>query len=539
VSVSANAGTGTGTITMNGGNLVLSKGIGSAGIYSGLDMANTISVLADTTITLDPNPLTPTESNLASAALLQSKASKTITVAKSSTANAGAQMVFKSAELEGTTTFNVADATQVALGGGTSTGGVTKTGIGTLVLSVLDSTTSAIVNNTYTGTTAINAGTVSFYPGSSQASSISVANNAVAQFSLGDATPTTSGSLTLSSGSKVRISGTPINGTSYTLFTAAGGIIGTPTLETPISLYSLKKSTDGNSLILEFAKITPTITVTPSTYTYSGSMQGPGVDEVSKGGSQGLITLSYAGTGSTTYSSSTPPTNAGNYTVTATVSADATYSQASSAATAFTIAKATPTVSVAPTASAVTVGATLSSSILSGGTASVAGTYAWTTPSTVLSASGPYLVTFNPTDSANYNTASTSASVTANPAGTTYSTWLSGNGGTASDAAFLNYVFGAVTAGSLDASLKPTVAVTGGNLVLTYNVRQGTVGLTVTAQTSADLATGAAGWGTSGITDVAVGTPRTVNGVSVQQRTASVSASGGKKFLRVKAEQAP
>jgi len=537
VSVSANAGTGTGTITMNGGNLVLGKGIGSAGIYSGLDMANTISVLADTTITLDPNPLAPTESNLASAALLQSKASKTINVAKSSTANAGAQMVFKSAELEGTTTFNVADATQVALGGGTSTGGVTKTGLGTLVLSVLDSTTSAIVNNTYTGTTAINAGTVSFYPGSSQASSISVANNAVAQFSLGDATPTTSGSLTLSSGSKVRISGTPINGTSYTLFTAAGGIIGTPTLETPISLYSLKKSTDGNSLILEFAKITPTITVTPGTYTYSGSMQGPGVDEVSKGGSQGLITLSYAGTGGTTYSSSTPPTNAGNYTLTATVSADATYSQASSAATAFTIAKATPTVSVAPTASAVTVGAQLSTSNLSGGTATVVGTFAWTTPSTVVNSTASYPVTFTPNDGVNYNTASSSASVTANPAGTTYSSWLSG--GTASDAAFLDYVFGAVTAGGLDASLKPTVAVTGGNLVLTYNVRQGTVGLTVTAQTSADLATGAAGWGTSGITDVAVGTPRTVNGVSVQQRTASVSASGGKKFLRVKAEQAP
>jgi autotransporter-associated beta strand protein len=539
VSVSANAGTGTGTITMNGGNLVLSKGIGSAGIYSGLDMANTISVLADTTITLDPNPLTPTESNLASAALLQSKASKTITVAKSSTANDGAQMVFKSAELQGTTTFNVADATQVALGGGTSSGGVTKTGLGTLVLSVLDSTTSAIVNNTYTGATAINAGTVSFYPGGSQASSISVADNAVAQFSLGDATPTTSGSLTLSSGSKVRISGTPINGTSYTLFTAAGGIIGTPTLATPISLYSLKKSTDGNSLILEFAKITPTITVTPGTYTYSGSMQGPGVDEVSKGGSQGLITLSYAGTGGTTYSSSTPPTNAGNYTVTATVSADATYSQASSAATAFTIAKATPTVSAAPTASAVTAGALLSSSNLSGGTASVPGTFAWTTPSTVVNSTASYPVTFTPNDGVNYNTASSTASVTANPAGTTYSTWLSGNGGTASDTAFLNYVFGAVTAGSLDASLKPTVAVTGGNLVLTYNVRQGTVGLTVMAQTSADLATGAAGWGTSGVTDVAVGAPRTVNGVSVQQRTASVSASGGKKFLKVKAEQAP
>ena len=154
-----------------------------------------------------------------------------------------------------------------------------------------------------------------------------------------------------------------------------------------------------------------------------------------------------------------------------------------------------------------------------------------------MNSTASYPVTFTPNDGVNYNTASSSASVTANPAGTTYSSWLSG--GTASDAAFLDYVFGAVTAGSLDASLKPTVAVTGGNLVLTYNVRQGTVGLTVTAQTSSDLATGVAGWGTSGVTDVAVGAPRTVNGVSVQQRTASVSASGGKKFLRVKAEQAP
>jgi autotransporter-associated beta strand protein len=259
VSVSANAGTGTGAITMNGGNLRLSKVVSSTGIYSALAMENAISVLADTTITLDPNPLAPTESNLASAALLQSKANKTITVAKSSTANAGAQMIFKSAELEGTTTFNVADATQVALGGATSTGtgAVTKTGLGTLVLSVLDSTTSAIVNNTYTGNTDINAGTVIFYPGSSQDSSISVANNAVAQFTLGDVTPTTSGSLTLSSGSKVRIVGNPASGTlPYTLFTAAGGITGTPRLETSIAGYALTKSIDGKSLILDTASVT-------------------------------------------------------------------------------------------------------------------------------------------------------------------------------------------------------------------------------------------------------------------------------------------
>ena len=294
-------------------------------------------------------------------------------------------------------------------------------------------------------------------------------------------------------------------------------------------------------VVVTQAALTPTITVTPAVggYTYSGSMQGPGVDEVNMGGSTGGVTLSYTGIGSTTYGpSDIPPINAGTYTLTATVAADSTYNEASSTPTAFTIAKATPTVSAAPTASAVTVGALLSSSTLSGGTASVEGTFAWTDSSAVVNETASYPVTFTPTDGANYNTASSAASVIANPAGTTYSGWLSGNGGTASDTAFLNYVFGAATAGTLDASLKPTVAVTGGNLVLTYYVRQGTVGLTVTAQARASLATGSPDWGTSGVTDDPVGSPRTVNGVSVQQRAASVSSSGGKMFLRIQAVQA-
>jgi hypothetical protein len=119
--------------------------------------------------------------------------------------------------------------------------------------------------------------------------------------------------------------------------------------------------------------------------------------------------------------------------------------------------------------------------------------------------------------------------------GSTYSGWLSG--ADASDAAFLDYVFGAATPGTLDPSLKPTVAVTGGNLVLTYYVRQGTVGLTVTPKTSDDLAAGPSGWVTADVTVADVGTARTVNGVSVQQRTASVPVSGAKKFLRVEAVQ--
>ena len=248
INVSANSGTGTnGTITMNGGNLLLSKGVGSAGIYSALDISNTISVLADTTITLDPNTNSATENNLSSAPLLQSSATKTITVAKTATANAGAQMIFKSAELGGTTTFNVADATQVALCGAGGTGAVTKTGLGTLVLSVLSPTT--ISNNTYTGTTAINAGTVVFGDASVQASSIAIASGAAANFTLGAATPTTTGSLTFSNGSTVRVSGTPTtNSAPYTLVSASGGVTGTPTLDPAVPGYSLSNS--GTSLFL-------------------------------------------------------------------------------------------------------------------------------------------------------------------------------------------------------------------------------------------------------------------------------------------------
>ena len=90
----------------------------------------------------------------------------------------------------------------------------------------------------------------------------------------------------------------------------------------------------------------------------------------------------------------------------------------------------------------------------------------------------------------------------------------------------------------LDPSLRPTTGISGGNLVLTYYVRQNTVGLTVTAKTSVDLAAGAGGWSTDGVTDVAVGAPTSVNGVSVQQRTASVAVSGAKKFLKLEGVQA-
>jgi hypothetical protein len=149
---------------------------------------------------------------------------------------------------------------------------------------------------------------------------------------------------------------------------------------------------------------------------------------------------------------------------------------------------------------------------------------------------GDYTITYNATDAAgNAAIAMTRIVRVAAPLGSTYSSWL--NGASASDAAFLDYVFGAATPGTLDPSLKPTVAVTDGKLVLTYYVRQGTVGLTVTPKASANLALGSAGWSTAGVDDTADVSPITVNGVSVQRHAASVPVSGLSKFLRIEAVQ--
>jgi hypothetical protein len=82
--------------------------------------------------------------------------------------------------------------------------------------------------------------------------------------------------------------------------------------------------------------------------------------------------------------------------------------------TAYTLVvnKVTPTILTPPTSSTIVYGQTLSSSGLSGGEASVQGTFTWTTPSTApavgTSSQG---VTFTPTDSANYETVTTLVSV--------------------------------------------------------------------------------------------------------------------------------
>ena len=204
------------------------------------------------------------------------------------------------------------------------------------------------------------------------------------------------------------------------------------------------------------------------------------------------------------------------------------------------ISKTTPTVSVAPTASAVTVGALLSSSILSGGTATVAGatvagTFAWTTPSTVVNATASYPVTFTPTDGANYNTATTSVSVTANPAGSTFEdaypgkimtdfapnglTWLA------------NYAFGGNATTQATLPVQDTSDPTQLRLNVVFRTDDSTLPLTALGgEATTDLA---GGWSASGVsvgdsTDLSPVPANTVRKVI----SVDVVSSDSRRFLR-------
>ena len=128
------------------------------------------------------------------------------------------------------------------------------------------------------------------------------------------------------------------------------------------------------------------------------------------------------------------------------------------------------------------------------------------------------------------------------PAGSTFASWL-GSTSETSDL-LLQYAFGSVSATQLVArAYLPQASVTGGNLVLTYYVRQGTQGLNVVPELSTNLAGVNGGFTPSdpispSITDVGYETSN-VEGVFVQRRTATVPIENGaaRKFLRVRVTQ--
>ncbi|NBR47072.1 MAG: hypothetical protein EBT68_08210, partial [Verrucomicrobia bacterium] len=106
------------------------------------------------------------------------------------------------------------------------------------------------------------------------------------------------------------------------------------------------------------------------------------------------------------------PVNAGTYAVTAEVVDTNAYYNAPTSGS-LVVAKATPTITAAPTASGITYGQTLADSILSGGAGSVAGSFAFTSPTTAPNAgTANQGITFTPADAANYNSATGLVSLT-------------------------------------------------------------------------------------------------------------------------------
>ena len=136
------------------------------------------------------------------------------------------------------------------------------------------------------------------------------------------------------------------------------------------------------------AAITPALTVT-----YNGS------------------TLNAGGDYAVAYANNTAPGTA-----TATVTGIGNYTGTNSAS--FTIVAATPSVGTWPSASAILVGQPLSASTLSGGVASVPGSFAFTNPGTTPGSTGTYsaAVTFTATDTTDFTTVSGTVNVTVNTA---------------------------------------------------------------------------------------------------------------------------
>jgi hypothetical protein len=137
-------------------------------------------------------------------------------------------------------------------------------------------------------------------------------------------------------------------GTSYTfIYEGTGSTIyaasstaptnaGTYTVTTTVASTGNYASASSSATPFTIEAATPVVTSTVESYTYSGSSQGP--NAATNTGTGTRYTFIYEGTGSTIYAaSSTAPTNAGTYTVTATVEAIDNYASASSSATPFTI----------------------------------------------------------------------------------------------------------------------------------------------------------------------------------------------------------
>jgi hypothetical protein len=229
-------------------------------------------------------------------------------------------------------------------------------------------------------------------------------------FTLGTnaATVNVTGNLTLNSTINITNGGGFAAG-NYTLFNYTGTVSGQAVPSStpagfPGFIYTLSTNTSAKEVLLEVSKTVPTLVSAPtaSTITYgqalSASMLSNGSASVP--GSFAFTTpLTTPGAGTANQSVTFTPSNSAGYT---------TFNFNVSV----TVLQATPALVDVPTASTITYGQALSASMLTNGSASVPGSFAFTTPSTTPGAgTANQPVTFSPADHVDYSTISFNVSV--------------------------------------------------------------------------------------------------------------------------------
>ena len=306
---------------------------------------------------------------------------------------------------------------------------------------------------------------------------------------------------------------TGLSDSSTATFNPSSGTVTVSAVVAPSGLSYLPSSASG-TVGVPISILTPSVTGTVTNYSVSPALPaGLAIDP-----SNGVI----SGTPSISASSA-------NYIVTA-----ANGGGNATAQVTIAVAKATPSITAAPTASAITAGQALSSSTLSGGTASVPGSFAWTDSSIIppvgASSQG---VTFTPLDTANYNTATTSVNVTVTSAGPTFDDAYPGKA--LSEVApnglsyLVNYAFG----GSSTNGPQLPVQITSdpSKLTLQAFVRTNDSTLTVVGEVGASLTN----WDTNNPLAGTATADQSGAPEGTERREFTVNASGSRMFLRLKA----
>ena len=210
-----------------------------------------------------------------------------------------------------------------------------------------------------------------------------------------------------------------VNGDTSSSLTTAPGCTTVYTATSPVSGSPYATSCSGGvSSNYTFNYVAGTVTVAKATPSVSA---WPAASAIGYGQTLASSTLtggtaSVSGTFAWTAPATTPGVGASSQSVTFTPADGTDYNTVTGTASV-TVNKATPSVLAWPAASAINYGQTLADSSLTGGTASVSGTFAWTTPATTPSAgTSSQSVTFTPSDGTDYNTVTGSVSVTVNSA---------------------------------------------------------------------------------------------------------------------------